>query len=257
MASSSSTWFESTPSSFSQDDRKLLRRSFGISRVDHHIRIPCPEDRPHLPPAEEFATFFIGQIFNGLRFPLHPFFAEVSTYFQIPLSQFTPNSFRVLCGVAIVFRYYHIPLTPENFHFFFVIKTKEVGVFYFAARPSTKFLSNFPTSHKYWKNKYFYIRPPLPFPCPISWITDLPPAPELGPFKEFDSYQEYSAILADLDFDVNLLLDESLLFHFGLSPTEKNLVGALGICTRSVRLSSSTSKLTILSVQTKSCGKPR
>lgn len=149
MASSSSPWFESISSSFSKRDRKLLRKSFSIPRAENVISVPYSEVRPHLPPPEGFATFFVEQVLNGLRFLLPSFFSEVSQYFQIPLSQLTPNSFRVLCGVSIVFNFYHIPLTPENFHFFFISKTKEVGVFYFAARPFTKFLSNFPTSHKY------------------------------------------------------------------------------------------------------------
>lgn len=46
-----------------------------------------------------------------------------------PLIQLTPNSFLLLCGVAIVFNYYNISLTPPLFHFFFYLKKSELGCF--------------------------------------------------------------------------------------------------------------------------------
>lgn len=57
---------------------------------------------------------------------------------------------------------------------------------------------------------------------------ELPPLLDPKDFKKLASFQEYSDILIDLQFDVNLLLDEGLLFYFGLSPIETELSGSLG-----------------------------
>ncbi|KAG6517373.1 hypothetical protein ZIOFF_020758 [Zingiber officinale] len=49
---------------------------------------------------------------------------------------------------------------------------------------------------------------------------ELPPQPYLGNFKDDDTYQAAADVLIDLHFDGNLLLEESLLFYYGLSPIE-------------------------------------
>lgn len=40
---------------------------------------------------------------------------EISKYFRIPLQQLTPNFFRLMCGAAIIFRFYHVRLSHVNF----------------------------------------------------------------------------------------------------------------------------------------------
>ncbi|KAG6517374.1 uncharacterized protein LOC122055787 isoform X1 [Zingiber officinale] len=224
-AKSSQLWYETTPSTYTEDDdRSRIRMAFKIPH-DHRIRIPRSDQRPHVPP-DGFTTFFHEQLVGGLRFPVPSFFTEVSEYFRIPLQQLTPNSFKLLCAVVIIFRFHHLPLNPVTFHYFFYAKTIKVGVFYFTARLSSKFLKQDPKSHKSWKSwktRYFFVKPACPFTWPIGWQRELPPQPYLGNFKDDDTYQAAADVLIDLHFDGNLLLEESLLFYYGLSPIETQL----------------------------------
>lgn len=43
---------------------------------------------------------------------------------------------------------------------------------------------------------------------------DLPPQPDLGHFKDDPTYKEMTEIFQDLHFDINLLIEEDLLFFF-------------------------------------------
>lgn len=59
---------------------------------------------------------------------------------------------------------------------------------------------------------------------------DLPPQPDLGHFKDDSTYKETTDIFQDLlHFDVNLLIEEDLLFYFRLSLVETKLTLTLGI----------------------------
>lgn len=65
-----------------------------------------------------YTTFFYDQLAGKLCFPLLEFFRKVFSYLQFPLNQLTPNSFRLLCGVAIVYCSTH-SFTPSCLPLFF------------------------------------------------------------------------------------------------------------------------------------------
>lgn len=65
-------WYETHESSLSSIDDEILHRAqFGIP-LDHEIRLPTLDQRPHEPPPG-YMTFFQGQLEGGLLFPLPPF----------------------------------------------------------------------------------------------------------------------------------------------------------------------------------------
>lgn len=167
---------------------------------------------------------------GGLRFSIPQFFVEVSEYVQIPLQQLASNSYRLLCGVVIIFHLYHIPLT-RVFYYLFCPKKMKVGIFYFTARSSCSFLDKIPSSHKGWKAHYVFAQPPLLFLWPIDWQLELSiptPLPSLGQYKLESTFHTTLDILSGLQFDVKHMLKEGLLFLFGLSSIDVELHSSFG-----------------------------
>ncbi|KAK6128786.1 hypothetical protein DH2020_037492 [Rehmannia glutinosa] len=64
------------------------------------LALPSSYDRPSRPPPG-FLAFFSGQIDGGLGFSIHPLMAELSALYQIPLNQFSPNSFRLMTATTM------------------------------------------------------------------------------------------------------------------------------------------------------------
>ncbi|KAL0455071.1 UNVERIFIED_CONTAM: hypothetical protein Slati_0846300 [Sesamum latifolium] len=56
---------------------------------------PVPTSRPLFSLAN-CLSFFIAQMRLGLRFPIPTFYFDIACFFQVPLNQLVPNSFRVL-----------------------------------------------------------------------------------------------------------------------------------------------------------------
>lgn len=144
--SSSSPWCEIIHTKYNKIKTSIL--CFGYETSDgFQVIISRPTNWLHRPPPG-CVTFYHGQLTNSLRFPI-PSFQEVVAYFHISLGQLAPNSFRLLCGITIIFYYLPLPFTPFIFYYFFYPRKGKVGVLYFVVCPSVQFLGGYLTSHKH------------------------------------------------------------------------------------------------------------
>lgn len=194
-----SPWYEIVSTLLTPGDDMLLREQFKIPR-DHKIKIPTSDCWPY-PPPTGYTTFFQDHLEGGLRFPIPPFLQDLTTYFQCLLSQLAPNSYRLICSASIVFQVYSIPFDCPTFHYFFFPKKGEVGVVYFAARLGYSFLSKCPTSHKGWKHRFFFVKPPQPYTWSIFWRPEPPSQPILGQYK-LESYIFFNCLWDLIRFEV-------------------------------------------------------
>ena len=219
-------WYTTMRSRFEQRDFDILADNFEIPE-DIEVRLAGPAARPHRPPRGGFCVFR-DQFTAGLRFPVHPFIADVCNYFGVPLGSLVPNTFRLLCGVVVLFKIHNIPLRPEVFFYFYYPKQAEPGTFMFQARPGLVFFNKLPTSNKHWKDYYFYLRMPTQPNFPTQWQVRLPPPPELKKFKTRPDYLHAANVLAGLRLDINKLLHEGVMYIFGLSPIRTPLPTGFG-----------------------------
>ena len=105
----------------------------------------------------KMVCFFQVAFENGLRFPLHPFIKRVLYHFNVCPSQLSPNFWGILIGVLVVFRDKGLSV-PSIALFLDLFSVKEVveGFLYLSKRFSAPLIiSNLPSSHKFWKERYF------------------------------------------------------------------------------------------------------
>ena len=108
----------------------------------------------------KMVCFFEAAFENGLRFPLHPFIKNVLQHFNVCLSQLSPNFWGVLVGLLVVFRDKGrgVPIIALLLDFFSVKEAAE-GFLYISKRSNVSLIiSDLPSSHKHWKESYFFIR---------------------------------------------------------------------------------------------------
>ena len=107
----------------------------------------------------KMVCFFEVAFENDLRFPLHPFIKRVRQHFNVCPSQLSPNFWGVLVGLLVVFRDrgLGVPSIALLLDFFSVKEVAE-GFLYISKRSSAKLIiSDLPSSHKYWKERYFFV----------------------------------------------------------------------------------------------------
>ena len=96
---------------------------------------------------------------NGLHFPLHPFIKCVLQHFNVCPTQLSPKFWGVLVGLLVVFR--DICLGVPNLALLldlFSVKESAKGFLYISKRSSSKMIiSDMPSSHKFWKECYFFV----------------------------------------------------------------------------------------------------
>ncbi|XP_042415273.1 uncharacterized protein LOC122004452 [Zingiber officinale] len=218
-------WYMIMVSRFDGTDARRFFNEFELP-PDHRLVLATSSNRPHNPPIGT-VCFFRDQFVAGLRFPLHSFIREVCNYFRIPLGQLIPNSFKLLCGVVILFKLHDIPLAPRIFHYFYYPKQSEWGTFLFQSRIGLVFFDKMSTSNKHWKESYFYLRfPELPS-FRTQWQTTVPSPPDLGKYKSQPDYLHAANLLAGQRFNINKLLHEGVLYIFGLSPIRTKLPSSM------------------------------
>ena len=107
----------------------------------------------------KMACFFEVAFNNGLRFPLHPFIKGVLQHFNVCPSQFSPNCWGILAGLLVFFR--DKDLGVPNIALFldlFSVKESAEGFLYFSRRAGAPLvISDIPSSHRVWKERYFFI----------------------------------------------------------------------------------------------------
>ena len=103
--------------------------------------------------------FFEAAFENDLRFPLHPFIKRVLRYFNVCPSQLSQNFWGVLVGLFVVFRDKGLGVPSISLLLdFFSVKEVVEGFLYISKRSSAKLIiSDLPSSHKFWKEHYFFV----------------------------------------------------------------------------------------------------
>ena len=95
---------------------------------------------------------------NGLRFPLHPFIKRVLQHFNVCPSQLSPNCWGILVGLLVFFKDKGLGVPSiALFLDLFSVKESAEDFLYFSRRASTLVISDFPSSHRLWKECYFFV----------------------------------------------------------------------------------------------------
>ena len=124
------------------------------------VKVWCPDLlTSYIVQVPKMVCFFEDAFDNGLRFPLHPFVKNVLQHFNICPSQLSPNLWGVFVGLLVVFR--DKGLRVPNIALlldFLSVKEAAKGFLYISKRFSASLIiSNLPSSHKHWKERYFFI----------------------------------------------------------------------------------------------------
>ena len=107
----------------------------------------------------KMVCFFEVAFDNGLRFPLHPFIKRVLQHFNVCPSQLSPNFRGILIGLSVFFRNKGLGV-PSIALFLNLFSGKEAteGFLYLSKRSSAPLIiSDLPSSHKFWKERYFFV----------------------------------------------------------------------------------------------------
>ena len=110
-------------------------------------------------PVPKMACFFKVAFDSGLRFPLHPFVKRVLQHFNVCPSQLSPNCWGILLGLLVFFRDRGLGV-PSGALFLDLFSAKEIaeGFLYFSRRAGAHLIiSDLPSSHKFWKERYFIV----------------------------------------------------------------------------------------------------
>lgn len=214
-STSSRPWYEDVENKLVPDHPFLKQSS---KYIDESISIlpPVLDQRPYSPPPGT-TTFFVGQFGGGLRLPVPPCYLDILSFYRIPINHLTPNSIRILAGTFVVFRHLNLPLSPQVFHCFYRLKMTEPGLFHFQGRPVCQFLTDNPSSHKGWKNYFFFVHLPFPLPYESNWHSGLPSLPDVRHTRATCDFSSILPILLQHRYSLSRLLKEEILFHFHLS----------------------------------------
>ena len=107
----------------------------------------------------KMVCFFEVAFENGLRFPLHPLIKRVLQHLNVCPSQLSPNFWGILIGMLVVFRYKGLGV-PNIVLFLDLFSVKEAveGFLYLSKHSSAPLIiSDLPSSHKFWKERYFFV----------------------------------------------------------------------------------------------------
>ena len=107
----------------------------------------------------KMVCFFEVGFDNGLRFPLQPFIKRVLQHFNVCPSQISPNLWGILIGLLVFFRDKGLGVPSiALFLDLFSVKEATEGFLYLSKRASAPLIiSNLPSSHKFWKEHYFFV----------------------------------------------------------------------------------------------------
>ena len=96
---------------------------------------------------------------NDLLFPLHPFIKGFLQHFNVCSSQLSQNGWGILAGLLVFFRDRGLGVPSiAAFLYLFVMKETAEGFLYYSPCSGTSLvISDLPYSHKFWKERYFFV----------------------------------------------------------------------------------------------------
>ena len=109
----------------------------------------------HVP---KMVCFFEAAFENGLRFPLHPFIKCDLQHFNICPAQLSPNFWGVLVGLLVVFKDkgLGVPILALLLDLFSVKEFAEGFLYISKLSNSRLIIFDMPSSHRFWKERYFF-----------------------------------------------------------------------------------------------------
>ena len=124
------------------------------------VQVWCPDVlTSYVVQVPKMVCFFEVAFENGLRFPLHPFIKRVLQHFNVCPSQLSPNLWGILMGLLVIFRDRDLGVPSIALLLdLFSVKEAAEGFLYVSKLSNAKFIiSNLPSSHKFWKECYFFV----------------------------------------------------------------------------------------------------
>ena len=154
------------------------------------VQVWCPDVlTTYVVEVPKMVCFFEVAFENGLCFRLHPFIKRVLQHFNVCSSQLSPNFWGVLVGLLVVFRDkgLGVPSIAMLLDFFSVKEVAE-GFLYVPKRSSSKLIiSDLPSSHQFWKERYFLLVAVIGSTIPLIKRTPLAFLPSRLPLRTYVS----------------------------------------------------------------------
>ena len=125
------------------------------------VRIWCPDIlTSYVVSIPKMVCFFEVAFKNGLRFPFHPFIKSVLQHFNVCPSQLSPNFWGVLVSLLVFFKDKGLGVPSIALLLdLFSVKEASEGFLYISKRATARpIISDLPSSHKHWKECYFFVR---------------------------------------------------------------------------------------------------
>jgi hypothetical protein len=153
-----------------QESLDALCRKYGVPDQFKAI-LPAGHHRACSPPPPGTVCVYAQALEAGMRVPLHGFFCEVLAHFGVAPSQIAPNGWRVMAGFLVLCHFAGVPPSLAVFrHFFSLCAHKLKGWYWFRGKDSAgALIKGLPLSLKGWKEGFFFLRSPTPWPCPVKW----------------------------------------------------------------------------------------
>ena len=175
------------------------------------VRIWCPDLlTSYVVPVPKMVCFFEAAFENGFRFPLHPFIKSVLQHFNVCPSHLSPNFWGVLVSLLVVFRDKGLGVSSIALLLdLFSVKEASKGFLYISKRVTVRpIISDLPSSHKYWKERYFFVGVDIR-------NTTLPIKTTHWGFRQYGlplrTYVSFPSILVGVDF-LKVMLCSQLCF---------------------------------------------
>ena len=124
------------------------------------VRIWCPDLlTSYVVPIPNMVYFFEAAFENNLHLPLHPFIKNILQHFNVCPSQLSPNFWGVLVSLLVFFKDKGLGvLSIALLLDFFSVKEASEGFLYISKRATARpIISNLSSSHKHWKERYFFV----------------------------------------------------------------------------------------------------
>ena len=127
------------------------------------VQVWCPDLlTSYIVQVPKLVCFFEAAFENDLCFPLHPFIKNVLQHFNVYPSRLSPNFWGVLVCLFVFVRDKDLGVPSIALLLdFFSVKEVVEGFLYISKPTSSRpIISDLPSSHKHWKERYFFIGGP-------------------------------------------------------------------------------------------------
>ncbi|XBH97858.1 uncharacterized protein LOC119341004 [Triticum dicoccoides] len=155
-----------------QHDVDAVCDKYGVPR-DRYTARPAGDLRASSPPPPGCVCVYAEALEAGMRVPLHGFFCDVLAHFGIAPTQLAPNGWRILAGFLVLCHSADVPPSLPVFRYFFllsIVNHKHRGCYFFRSRDNSGLrFKGMPSCIKDWKNSFFFLSSPEPWPFPVEW----------------------------------------------------------------------------------------